>query len=90
MFAESEDQLKQMVKDRLNSRQHATNDWDTLGTWSEVSPYTFEPKEPSHYAALIIYMPEEVGNVANYRGITQPEVKLGITVFAQQANAPME
>lgn len=86
VFAESETQLREMVKDRLNSRTHAENN---LGTWSEVSPYTFEAGEESHYAALIVYMPEEVGNSANYRGFTEPRVELGITVFAQQANAPM-
>ena len=45
---------------------------------------TFEAGEDPHYAALIIYMPEEVGNVANYRGDTVPEVELGITVKAEQ------
>ena len=78
-----------MVRDRLNSRTHATKDWGMLGTWSEVSPYTFEAGENAHYAALIIYMPEEVGNAANYRGFVEPRVELGITVFAQQSNAPM-
>lgn len=90
VFAESEDALQQMVKDRLNARTYAPNDWGMLGTWSEVSPYTFEANESPHYAALIVYMPEEVGNAANYRGFTQPKVELGITVFAQQANAPMD
>ena len=36
------------------------------------------------YIALIVRMPEEVGNVANYRGDTVPEVDLGITVKADQ------
>ena len=36
------------------------------------------------YLALVVYMPEEVGNVANYRGDTVPEVELGITVKADQ------
>ena len=90
VFAESEDALQQMVKDRLNARTYAPNDWGMLGTWSEVSPYTFEANESPHYAALIVYMPEEVGNAANHRGFTQPKVELGITVFAQQANAPMD
>lgn len=90
VFAENETDLQAMVKDRLSSRTHADNDWGNLGTWSEISPYTFEAEEDPHYAALIIYMPEEVGNVANYRGFTQPRVDLGITVFAQQADAPMD
>lgn len=89
VFAESETELQEMVRDRLNTRTHATNDWGMLGTWSEVSPYIFAAGENPHYAALIIYMPEEVGNVANYRGFTEPRVELGITVFAQQSNAPM-
>lgn len=89
VFAESETELQEMVRDRLNTRTHATNDWGMLGTWSEVSPYIFEAGENPHYAALIIYMPEEVGNAANYRGFAEPRVELGITVFAQQSNAPL-
>ena len=89
VFAETEAELQEAVKSRLEARNHATDDWGTLGTWSEISPYTFETGEAPHYAALIIYMPEEVGNAANYRGAIAPSVELGITVFAQQANAPM-
>ena len=90
VFAESEDELQEEVKNRLEARTHAPNDWGALDTWSEISPYTFEAGENAHYAALIICMPEEVGNVANYRGFTEPRVELGITVFAQQADAPMD
>ena len=36
------------------------------------------------YIALVVRMPEEVGNVANYRGEIQPKVELGITVKADQ------
>ena len=36
------------------------------------------------YIALIVRMPEEVGNLANYRGDTVPKVELGITVKAEQ------
>ena len=36
------------------------------------------------YIALIVRMPEEVGNIANYRGDTIPKVELGITVKADQ------
>ena len=95
VFAESEAELQELVKDRLESRRHAAKDWGALGTWSKISPYTHEVRkkqadpEYAHYAALIIYMPEDVGNVANYVGITVPSVDLGITVLAQQANAPM-
>lgn len=36
------------------------------------------------YMALVVYMPEEVGNDANYRGTPIPQVKLGIGVTATQ------
>ena len=38
----------------------------------------------SAYIALVIYMPEEVDNSANYRGETVPTVELGISVKADQ------
>lgn len=90
VFAESEEELQKLIRDRLASRTQAPNEWGPLDTWSKISPYTFETGEKPHYAALIIYMPEEVGNAANYRGFQEPRVELGIKVFAQQSNAPME
>lgn len=36
------------------------------------------------FIALIVRMPEEVDNIANYRGNTVPQVELGITVKAEQ------
>jgi len=88
VFAESEDALKRAVADRLAARNQA--DQQPLSTWSEKSQYTFEANEPPHYAALIVYMPEEVGNAANYRGGTAPQIELGIAVKAQQAGTPMD
>lgn len=38
----------------------------------------------TNYVALVVRMPEEVDNVANYRGETVPKVELGITVKADQ------
>ena len=88
VFAESEDALKTAVADRLAARDQAKE--QPLSTWSKISDDTFEANEAAHYAALIVYMPEEVGNIANYRGFDVPQVKLGIKVFAQQADAPMQ
>jgi len=88
VFGETEADVQQQVKDRLAAKGNAP--FGPLGTWSEVSPYTFDVGEKAHYAALIVYMPEEADNAANYRGFTEPRVELGITVFAQQANAPMK
>ena len=37
------------------------------------------------YVTLVVYMPETVGNEANYKtGTTPPEINLGITVYAAQ------
>lgn len=90
VFGESEAAVQQMVQDRLSSKAHATEEWGAPGTWSEISPYTFDVGEEPHYAALIIHMPEDVNDTANYRGFDVPQVKLGIKVFAQQADAPLE
>ena len=89
VFSENEADLQAMVKDRLNAKNFAGEDWGFLETWSKLSPYLFQVGEDPHYAALIVHMPEEVDNVANYRGAQEPRVELGITVFAQQADAPM-
>ena len=80
VFGETEEAVQQQVKDRLTAKTHAPNAWGALGTWSAVSPYTFDVGEDPHYAALIIYMPEEVDDRANYRGPDVPRVELGITV----------
>jgi predicted ribosomally synthesized peptide with SipW-like signal peptide len=90
VFGETEAAVEQQVKDRLAAREQAPNLWETLGTWSENSPYTFDAEEKFHYAALIVYMPEEVDNVANHIGNLNSRVELGIKVFAQQANAPLQ
>ena len=87
IYAEDEATLQAMVDERLEARPIAADDMDLymLNTWSKDSDYTLEAGEDPHYAALIIYMPEEVGNAANYRGDDHPTVQLGISVFAQQA-----
>lgn len=84
VFGESEADVQRQVEDRLAARQNATADWGPLDTWSEPSPYVFEAEDGYHYAALIVWMPEEVDDTANYRGDTAPKVELGISVSAQQ------
>ena len=49
----------------------------------DTDPVILEPGE-TECIALIVRMPEEVGNIANYRGNTIPNVELGITVKADQ------
>ncbi len=82
LFADSETEL-----DRLTA-QNLAQDGFALGTWSSVSQ-TPVAAGKTQYVALVLYMPTEVDNHANYRGVP-PTVDLGISVFAQQADAPLE
>lgn len=70
----------------MDDGEQPTQEMLPLNTYSSsVGDLDAEAGEDSiDYAALIIYMPEEIGNEANYRGTNVPEVELGITVFASQ------
>ena len=77
--ADSEDAMKNSVPDREKAVEIADMPLHNYDTETAV----LEPGA-TKYIALIVRMPEEVGNVANYRGDTVPEVDLGITVKADQ------
>ena len=77
--ADSEDVMKNSVPDRNAAVKLADMPLHNYDTETAV----LEPGA-TKYIALIVRMPEEVGNVANYRGDTVPEVDLGITVKADQ------
>ena len=76
--------------DRALARQNATLEMESycLNTYAQADTVTVEPGQV-RYAALVVFMPEEVGNAANYRKDKIPQVDLGITVYAQQAGTPM-
>ncbi len=89
IIEETEPQL-----DRELAKMRATDSWGA-GEQPEMLPlnmYSSEQgkldankgEESIDYAAIIIYMPETVGNEANYRGEKIPEIQLGITVKASQ------
>ena len=51
---------------------------------------TLEAADPEEeleyvYLAMVVYMPDTVGNEANHNGVNIPEINLGINVFATQA-----
>ena len=47
--------------------------------------------DPAQYVALVVYMPESVGNEANYRtGEVAPEITLGINLMATQMTAEID
>ena len=77
--ADSEDAMKNSVPDREKAVEIADMPLHNYDTETAV----LNPGA-TKYIALIVRMPEEVGNVANYRGDTIPEVDLGITVKADQ------
>ena len=83
VFGETEEEVKEKVKDRLTARDQAQ--MYPLETWSTKETFSLDAEGEPQYAALILYMPEDVGNVANYRGSVTPEIQLGIIVNAQQA-----
>lgn len=77
--ADSEENVKLVVPDRKLAAQIADMPLHNYATTTAV----LYPDEIS-YLALIVRMPEEVGNIANYRGEDIPKVGLGITVKADQ------
>ena len=81
--ADSENEMKNSVIDRNAAVKLADMPLHNYDTETAV----LNPDE-TKYIALIVRMPKEVGNVANYRGDTIPEVDLGITVKADQIKKP--
>lgn len=79
VFDETEDGLMEKTADRDLSREYATQ---KLSDYSE-SGGALAPGE-SNYCALILHMPEQVSNEANYRGDKVPSVEVGIGVTATQ------
>ncbi len=77
--ADSEDAMKNSVPNREKAVEIADMPLKNYSTETAIlAPGGVK------YIALIVRMPEEVGNVANYRGDTVPKVELGITVKADQ------
>lgn len=84
VFADTEAELEQII---------AMRDLAVAEANTSLSAYTSDSKNleagGETYAAVIVRMPEEVDNVANYRGDTPPSVELGIIVKAVQEGTPL-
>lgn len=78
-IADSEESMEQKVATRALANEIATMKLSNYST--DVA--ALEPGETA-YMALVVRMPEEVGNEANYRGDVIPRVDLGIIVKADQ------
>ena len=77
--ANTEDEMKNSIPNREKAVEIADMPLHNYSTETAI----LAPGE-TKYIALIVRMPEEVGNVANYRGDTIPKVELCITVKADQ------
>lgn len=87
MFGADEAKLTREVARALADKE--TMDVLLLNQYSKTDSQTV-PAGGERYVALIVFMPEETGNEANYMtGAKVPKVELGLTVFAQQAETPM-
>jgi len=78
-IADSESKMDESVSTRDKAKAVATMKLQNYDT--DVA--ALEPGDMA-YMALVVRMPEEVGNEANYRGDTVPTVELGIIVKADQ------
>ena len=78
-IASSESEMEELVSTR--DKANAIADMKLQNYSTETA--SLEPGEVV-YMALIVRMPEEVGNEANYRGDIVPKVELGIIVKADQ------
>lgn len=79
ILAETETELEQMLATRELAEEHAD---EMLSTYATEAKTLEAGKEA--FAAVIVRMPKEVGNAANYRGNIPPSVELGILVKAVQ------
>ncbi len=77
--SDNEEEMKNRVPDRETAREIANK---PLNNYSSEAKVLGVGK--TAYVTLIVRMPEEVNNIANYRGDTKPEVELGIIVKAEQ------
>lgn len=77
--AETEEALDGSVASRADARDIAVMPLNNY----EKKLTALDPGEVL-YMALVVRMPEEVGNEANYRGETVPKVELGVIIRADQ------
>lgn len=78
--ATTETEMKNSIPDREQAKLIANQ---KLNNYYKTDPKPLGAGETA-YIAIVVRMPEEVTNIANYRGNTQPKVELGIIVKAEQ------
>lgn len=84
MFSGSEAELDRELSHIIAERKFAEYMGEyPLNTYSQKDDVVV-PVDGTRYIALVVRMPEEVGNAANYRGSIVPMVDLGLHVTASQ------
>ena len=81
--ASTSEQMDSLVRDREAAIAYADRPLNHYAT--QIAQ--LEPLE-TVYITLVLHMPRDVNNIANYRGDVIPWVELGITVTAQQTDMP--
>lgn len=79
--APTEEEMKNSLPNREAAEKIATSKLNRY--YSTDTDEVLNPGESS-YIALVVRMPEDVGNTANYRSETIPKVELGIIITADQ------
>ena len=84
MYADSEMAIDREVAELAGDRDFAGRTGNyPLNTYTREDDAVI-PVGGERYIALVVRMPEEIGNEANYRGSVVPEVQLGLTITASQ------
>lgn len=81
VIADSEQKLDEILPAREQAAQIATQ---KLNNYYKVSDVVVLAPDEASYMAIVVRMPEEVTNIANYRGDTAPQVELGVIIKAEQ------
>lgn len=79
-ISSNEEDMKNAAANRQVAAEIAT---EPLHHYYSIDTAELLPNE-TKYITLIVRMPEEVDNVANYRGSTVPRVDLGVTIKVTQ------
>lgn len=73
--------------DAIQAVENTTEQWQKLsGKYdASITPSASDSDLSSHYIALVVYMPDTVGNEANYaKDQTPPSINMGIKLVASQ------
>ena len=78
--------VKVPFETREAARKEVKNEIPLYAGYQQQNPLL--PESEPHYVALVVYMPESVGNEANHaEGKNPPEIDLGISLVATQYNS---